>query len=114
MTVPKLKVDWYAKGGILNSPTIFGSNGDSLMGGGEAGKEAVLPIELLRKYIREENQAGNESLARSIEEALSKIEIVAQNNIYIGDRKLLDLMTDMVIERIGRRQNGKNAALGVV
>ena len=114
MTVPKLKVDWYAKGGILNSPTIFGSNGDSLMGGGEAGKEAVLPIELLRKYIREENQAGNESLARSIEEALSKIEIVAQNNIYLGDRKLLDLMTDMVIEKIGRRQNGKNAALGVV
>lgn len=84
------------------------------MGGGEAGKEAVLPIELLRKYIREENQAGNESLARSIEEALSKIEIVAQNNIYLGDRKLLDLMTDMVIEKIGRRQNGKNAALGVV
>ena len=62
--VPKFSVDWYANGGILNSPTIFGSNGNSLMGGGEAGKEAVLPIDLLRSYIREENQGNNEVLAQ--------------------------------------------------
>ena len=57
LKVPKFSVDWYANGGILNSPTIFGANGDSLMGGGEAGKEAVLPIKLLKDYIREENDA---------------------------------------------------------
>lgn len=49
--VPKFSVDWYANGGILNSPTIFGMNGDRAMGGGEAGAEAVLPIELLKTYI---------------------------------------------------------------
>lgn len=42
--VPKVKVDWYKEGGILTGPTIFGANGGSLMGGGEAGKEAVLPL----------------------------------------------------------------------
>lgn len=42
--VPKLSVDWFAKGGILTKPTVFGQNGNSLMVGGEAGKEAVLPL----------------------------------------------------------------------
>ena len=42
--VPKISVDWYAKGGILDGSTIFGMNGSSLMGGGEKGKEAVLPL----------------------------------------------------------------------
>lgn len=37
-------VDWYAKGGILTKPTAFGTNGNSLMVGGEAGREAVLPL----------------------------------------------------------------------
>ncbi|MEK4494499.1 replication protein [Ureibacillus sp. FSL W8-0352] len=43
-SVPTFSVDWYAKGGILTKPTIFGINGNSLMVGGEAGKEAVLPL----------------------------------------------------------------------
>ena len=43
-TAPKISVDWYKNGGILTGPTIFGANGNSLLGGGEAGKEAVLPL----------------------------------------------------------------------
>ncbi|WP_024346589.1 phage tail tape measure protein [Lacrimispora indolis] len=43
-STPKISVDWYKNGGILTGPTIFGANGNSLMGGGEAGKEAVLPL----------------------------------------------------------------------
>ncbi|EJQ2027266.1 phage tail tape measure protein [Listeria monocytogenes] len=39
-----IDVDWYAKGGILTKPTMFGMNGSSAMVGGEAGKEAVLPL----------------------------------------------------------------------
>ena len=50
-SVPKLSIDWYAKGGILTKPTIFGMNGNRLMGGGEAGAEAILPIDRLQGYI---------------------------------------------------------------
>ena len=50
------------KGGILNKPTLFGQNGGELMGGGEAGPEAVLPIRLLKEYIREENNLNNKNL----------------------------------------------------
>lgn len=50
-SVPKLSVEWYAKGGILTKPTIFGINGNSFMAGGEAGPEAILPIDRLEGYI---------------------------------------------------------------
>lgn len=54
-SVPKLKVDWYAKamekGMILNSPTIFGAAGGKLLGGGEAGSEAVVGTASLQNMI---------------------------------------------------------------
>ncbi|PEJ82653.1 DUF2207 domain-containing protein [Bacillus toyonensis] len=37
-------VKWNAKGGIFTKPTIFGMNGGNLQGAGEAGREAVLPL----------------------------------------------------------------------
>lgn len=43
-SVPKIGIKWNAKGGIMNKPTIFGSMGNTLMGGGEAGPEAILPL----------------------------------------------------------------------
>lgn len=39
-----IDVEWYAKGGIMTNPTMFGMNGMSPMIGGEAGKEAILPL----------------------------------------------------------------------
>ena len=51
--IPKLGVDWYAKGGIMRNPTVFGMNGSNAMVGGEAGAEAILPLDLLWKKLRE-------------------------------------------------------------
>ena len=53
LSVPHFSVDWYAKGGILTAPTIFGMKDSSLLGGGEAGPEAVLPIEKLKDFMNE-------------------------------------------------------------
>ena len=39
-----INVDWRAKGGIFTKPTIFGMMGGNLQGAGEAGPEAVLPL----------------------------------------------------------------------
>lgn len=36
-TPPSVSVEWYAKGGIMTKPTLFG--------GGEAGSEAILPLD---------------------------------------------------------------------
>lgn len=111
--VPKVSVKWYANGGILNRPTIFGSNGNSLMGGGEAGKEAVLPIDLLKSYIREENLKNNSVLASLIAEAMKELPLVAENNIYLGDTKLVSIMTDMILDKMGQKHRGYQTAKGV-
>lgn len=61
--IPSLGVDWFANGGILTKPTIFGQNGNSLMVGGEAGKEAVAPLSDLMAYVEAAvaNQIGDMS-----------------------------------------------------
>ena len=51
-SIPKIGVEWYKDGGILTGPTIFGANNGSLLGGGEAGREAVLPLSELWSNMR--------------------------------------------------------------
>ena len=47
---PKLSIDWYAKGGIFKNPTVFGG-----VGVGEAGPEAVVPLDKLWDKLSEIN-----------------------------------------------------------
>lgn len=110
--VPKFSVDWYANGCILNSPTIFGQNGNSFMGGGEAGKEAVLPIKLLKSYMREENESNNATLAAMIVEAFKSISMTAENNIYIGDKKSITLLTNLVLKQMANKTLATQGAKG--
>lgn len=49
--LPSFKVHWNASGAILNDPVLFGIAGGVLQGGGEAGPEAVTPIETLKQYM---------------------------------------------------------------
>lgn len=54
--VPKLGIQWYAKGGIMKRPTMFGMNGGFPMVGGESGAEAILPLDrfwnTLERYLK--------------------------------------------------------------
>ena len=57
--IPKLGLEWNAKGGIMTRPTAFGyANGKVQMGG-----EAILPLRTfwnnLSQYIAESNKGGN-------------------------------------------------------
>ncbi|RXU75170.1 phage tail tape measure protein [Enterococcus faecium] len=53
-----IDVKWFADGGILTKPTIFGASGNKLLGGGEAGKEAVAPLNKLMAYIQKAVDVG--------------------------------------------------------
>lgn len=61
-SAPHFEVDWYAKamknGVILNRPTIFGANGNTFLGGGEAGPEAVVGVESLMNMIQSAVQSA--------------------------------------------------------
>ncbi len=52
-SVPRIGVDWFKEGAILTEPTMFGFNPNSgnAMVGGEAGHEAILPIEKLSDIL---------------------------------------------------------------
>lgn len=50
-SIPKLGIDWYAKGGIFDRPTIIPTL-SGLKGVGEAGPEAVAPISALQQYVK--------------------------------------------------------------
>lgn len=50
-SIPSLGISWYAKGGVMTSPTIFGYSGNNLLAGGEAGPEAIAPVDILQDYI---------------------------------------------------------------
>ena len=73
-SAPSFGLEWYAKGGILNDPTIFGLNpftGNAMVGG-EAGAEAIAPISTLKQYVTEAvNEAGSASLLREIANTLN-------------------------------------------
>lgn len=48
-SIPKLSMEMYAKGGVMDGPTLFGMNGSKAMVGGEAGPEAILPLNTFYK-----------------------------------------------------------------
>lgn len=73
-SVPKFGIEWYKAGGILEEPSIFGinpSNGKAMVGG-EAGPEAVAPIDVLMGYVRtavaEQNAAHTERIGAKLDE----------------------------------------------
>ena len=61
--IPKLGLEWNAKGGIMTRPTAFGYANGKVQMGGEAGAEAILPLRTfcknLSQYIPESNKGGN-------------------------------------------------------
>ena len=59
-SIPSLGIDFYAKGGVMDGATIFGANGSNLMVGGEAGPEAILPL----------NQRTYDGIAEGVVKAL--------------------------------------------
>ena len=72
-SVPKFGISWYKDGGILNGATIFGAMGGKLLGGGEAGAEAVLPLselwkqmtEIVRGVVKGENEESGDSVQQT-------------------------------------------------
>lgn len=68
--LPNFNVKWNAEGGILDKPTIFGQVGNTLLGGGEAGKEAIAPIDVLQDYVRAAVRSENEGIRQTVVEQM--------------------------------------------
>ena len=63
--IPKLGITWAAKGGIFDEPTLFNTP-TGMLGVGEAGAEAVAPIDTLMSYVQAAVQAETSGLAAGL------------------------------------------------
>lgn len=86
-SVPHINIDWYKEGGIMAGPTIFGMNGSSLMAGGEAGKEAILP--LTEFYTKLESILSSRLNTGTMEKYLAVIAANSGKSIYLDDGTLV-------------------------
>lgn len=100
-SVPTFSISWYDKamedGMILNGATIFGAKGNTLLGGGETGAEAIIGVNSLHDLITEAvrsaaGMGGNDF----------NITIVQREGQSAA--KLVDVMQDRINSEIGRRK----------
>jgi len=64
--LPSFSVKWNKLGAIFSKPTIFDTD-MGLQGVGEAGPEAVAPIEVLQKYVHDAVIDRNDALERKLD-----------------------------------------------
>ena len=108
-TVPYFGVQWYAKGGVLTKPTLFGMNGGQAMGGGDAGPEAVAPISVLQQYVKEAVEGSNAQIAA----LLSSIFDYMQSGQMIPVTELDgEVITKVVESNISDKQTSARRAKG--
>lgn len=82
-SIPTLSVDWYAKGGIFSSPSIIGV--------GEAGTEAVLPIDKLNQFIdTPDKNADEQGYGDKLDKMIQLLELLLQkdSSVYLNSTKL--------------------------
>lgn len=101
-SVPHLSIDWYKEGGILTKPTVFGMNGSSLMAGGEAGKEAVLPLKGF--YDQLEHILSCRMNTGKMEQYLAVIANNSSKGIYLEDGTLVGHLLPAIDSRLGQAQ----------
>ncbi|MEG0732365.1 MAG: phage tail tape measure protein [Vagococcus sp.] len=109
--VPKINVDWFAKGGILTKPTAFGMNGNSIMAGGEAGKEAVAPISTLMSYVRQAVAEANGSSQEQMVELLRTL-VEKNMNVYLNEDQLVGFILDTVDRKLANKGNDTGVGSG--
>lgn len=101
-SVPHLSIDWYKEGGIMAKPTVFGMNGSSLMAGGEAGKEAILPLKGF--YDQLENILSARLNMNAMEKYLAIIADNSSKGIYLEDGTLVGHLLPNIDGELGKSQ----------
>ena len=101
-SVPHLSIDWYKEGGIMTSPTIFGMNGSSLMAGGEAGAEAILPLAGFYKQL--EAMISSHLNTSAMEKYLAVIADNSSKGIYLEDGTLVGHLLPAIDGELGKAQ----------
>ncbi len=101
---PSFSVTWAAKGGIVDGATLIGA--------GEAGAEAIVPLDPFWKRLDESGKIDYVRLAAAMVAALSNIEMT--NNINIDGRNVASVTAPYMRKELNRLQERSNRKLGYV
>ena len=86
-SIPHFDVDWYAKGGVFDAPSVIGV--------GEAGSEAVVPLTEFWKKLEELAQKIIQANDRqAVELVLALVEAISGMSISIGDREFARILRE--------------------
>lgn len=96
-TVPTVDVNWYKNGGIFSSPSVIGV--------GEAGTEAVVPLDKLDSYVN----AGNDKMLAIMSSMLTimKKYMPAGQQVILDTGALVGEITPAIDDELGVRANRK-------
>lgn len=109
--LPNFDVKWNAKGGILTEPTVFGMNPrtGTLLGGGEAGHEAIVPIDKLQAYVDQSVNNRNKDLIESFEMQISRL--ISFIQAYFPAQYKIMLDTGILAGQLAPEMDGRLAGI---
>lgn len=97
---PSLSVRWFAEGGILDNPTLFGA--------GEAGPEAIMPLDRLKEFTA----IDYDRLASAMVRALSAVNLTSTVNV--DGREVARTTAPFMQSELNRIQTRNDRRLGYI
>lgn len=113
-SVPKLGVQWYADGGIMQKAMAFGMNGNDIMVGGEAGPEAILPLNRetlggIGQGIASTMGYSQEAVVRKLDELIDRLEALFEQfknmKVVMDSGELVGAIKDEINHVLGRERD---------
>lgn len=99
--LPSIGIDWYAKGGIMTKPTLFGMNGNRAMVGGEAGAEAIFPLNKSTLGAIGQSIANTMNTSNNINVNFSGVTIREEADL----NRLANVVGNRIAEELQRKTN---------
>lgn len=89
--MPRLHIEYYARGGVVSGSSLLGFNGGNAMVGGERGAEAIVPLERNTEWLdriadRLSQSQGDRPIVINIDGKRVFEVVVDQNNSYVNSR----------------------------
>lgn len=120
-SLPRFNLQWYAHGGVLEGAQLFGMMGNTMLGGGEAGREAVLPLEnhtewmdTLAHKVRAGLTGGSQdSIADGVREGMydataRQNELLKEQNELLRQIASKDFTAEITTDSFTKAMNRKN------
>ncbi|MFW3364499.1 phage tail protein [Aerococcus viridans] len=119
-SVPNFGVEWYKDGGILTKAMAFGMNGNDVMVGGEAGKEAVLPLNRetlggIGQGIADTMNMGSEQLAMLLQEIKDELHSLLEKDdtvvVQVDGKTIAKVTKNPMDDELGKKSRDKQRRL---